>query len=186
MYVTDRPGNWWVTGAPMPPGYTGTLLLENDAAAGNRDFGQVSGSASQVIQIDNGDSGYIDIWTNYYPGADLTLGTPVVVGDADFTLDLSGFNGTVASAGTTTFIVRFTPQANGVRSAVIEIPHGDSSERAPFRINVTGFGVNAGGGTGSGGDSGGGCTAGGSSSAVWMLLALLGGLVIATRLRRAF
>lgn len=187
MYVTDQPGAWWVTGGAMVPFYTGTVLMENAPAAGNRDFGQVSSSASQVIQIDNGDAGYMDINLLYTPGADLVLGTPTVVGDPDFTLNLGGYSTTVASAGTTTFSVIFTPQANGVRSAVIEIPHNDSSERAPFRVHVTGEGVNVGsGGSGSGGSNGGGgCSSGGHGTSVWLVIGLLGGLAAVARLRRA-
>ena len=183
LYVSDQPGNKWNTMAPVPF-YTGTLLPENDAASGNRDFGQSSGS--QVIQIDNGDAGYVAINMFYHAGTDLILGTPTVVGDADFTIDLTGFSTTVPSAGTTTFTIHFNPKANGARSAVIEIPHGDSSEREPYRINVTGFGVNVSSGNGgSGGGSGGGCTADVSSNSVWLLVATLCGLLLATRLRGA-
>jgi hypothetical protein len=188
MYVTDQPGSWWVTGS-MVPFYTGQLLAENQAVGGNRDFGTVNGSAAITLQVDNGDAGYIDITYTYYAGADLTLGTPVVIGDPDFSVSLAGFGNTVASAGTTTFVVTFTPQANGVRSALIEIPHGDASERAPFRINVAGIGdIGSGGGGGGGGGgnggSGGGCVSANKSTAWTAFLAALCGVFAAARVNR--
>ncbi|MCB9895480.1 MAG: choice-of-anchor D domain-containing protein [Planctomycetes bacterium] len=185
--VCDNAGPFFSSFTNPPPAYIGTHLAENAAATGARDFGQVS-SGSLTITVCNADVGYVSVW-GYEPGADLALGTPTVVGDPDFTLNMTGYSNLLTTAGTTTFTINFTPQANGVRSAVIEIPHGDSTERAPFRIQVTGFGTNITGGTGGtgggAGSGGGGCAVDVSGSTLWMLLAVLGGVVIATRLRRA-
>ncbi|MCC7509938.1 MAG: choice-of-anchor D domain-containing protein [Planctomycetes bacterium] len=166
---------------PTPPAYTGTHLAENAPAAGNRDLGTVDGgnSATLTLTICNADVGYF-AWIGYVPGSDLTLGTPTVQGDADFTVELATYSTTVTSAQTTTLIVRFSPLANGVRSATILIPHMDGSEREPFRVHVTGTGANAGIGGGTGTSDGGGC-ASGPGSAVGLLLLTLLGLVAASR-----
>lgn len=186
--VSDQAGPFFDT-TGLPPQYIGTHLAEYAAPAGARLFGDVDGgqTVSLTITVCNADVGYIGLWS-YTPGADLTLGTPTVVGDSDFTLDLAGYSTTVGSAGTTTFVIRFSPRQNGVRTAVIEIPHGDSSEREPFRVIVRGSGVNvSAGGSGSGND-GGGCvaTGAGAGSGSWAALAiLLLSLTVAVRLRRA-
>ena len=188
--VSDSTGPWF-DNTGMVPQYIGTHLDENAAPAGPRNFGTVDGgnTATFTLTIANADVGDF-LWTGYQPGADLTLGTPTLVGHSDFSLDLTGFSTTVTSAGTVSFTVRFSPLADGVRSAVLEIPHSDGSEREPFRVNLTGIGQNAssGGGTvGSGGASGGGggagCSAGHGSA--WWLLFALGALVPALLRRRA-
>lgn len=185
--VSDQPGPFFDT-TGLPPQYTGTHLDENAPAAGNRDFGTVDGgnTGTLTITVANADVGYLDPW-GYKAGADLALAAPTVTGDADFILDLSSFGTTVSSAATTTFVIRFDPQANGVRTATIEIPHLDGSERTPFRINVTGIGANigsGGGGSGGGSDDGGGCAAGTTGNQLWLLAIALGGVLVATRLRR--
>lgn len=187
--VSDSAGPWFDNSGAVPQ-YIGTHLAENAAPAGVRDFGTVDGgnTATFTLTIANADVGDF-LWTGYQPGADLTLGTPTLVGHSDFSLDLTGFSTTVSSAGTVSFTVRFSPLADGARSAVLEIPHADGSEREPFRVNLTGIGQNAsstGGtvGTGSGSGGGGaGCSAG-HGSAWWMLFALVA-LVPAVLRRRA-
>ncbi|MBZ0137617.1 MAG: choice-of-anchor D domain-containing protein [Planctomycetes bacterium] len=170
--VSDAAGPFFDT-TGMVPAYIGTHMDENAAPSGGRDFGNAAGTLT--ITVANADVG-VFLWAGYQPGADLTLGTPTVVGDADFTVGLVGFNNTVASANTTTFEIHFNPQADGVRSAVIELPHGDASEHAPFRIHVTGVGVGVGqgGGGSGGGNSGGGCVSSSSSGGIWLFAGLLG------------
>lgn len=181
LRVCDNSGPFF-DNTQMVPVYQGTHLAENAPAAGNRDMGTVDGgnSVALTITICNADVGYF-AWIGYVPGSDLTLGTPTVQGDADFTVELPSYSTTVTSAQTTSLIVRFTPLANGVRNATILIPHMDGSEREPFRVQVTATGTNAGSGGGSDDSDGGGC-ASGNGSAVWLLLLTLLGLVAASRL----
>ncbi|MBK8206905.1 MAG: hypothetical protein IPK87_08975 [Planctomycetes bacterium] len=180
LRVCDNSGPFFDNN-PTPPAYTGSHMAENAPATGNRDLGTVDGgnSATLTLTICNADVGYF-AWIGYVPGADLTLGTPTVQGDADFTVELAAYSTTVTSAQTTTLIVRFTPLANGVRSATILIPHMDGSEREPFRVQVTATGANVGVGNGSGTSNGGGCVSG-HGSGVWLLLLTLFGLVAASR-----
>jgi hypothetical protein len=184
--VCDDAGPFFQNQANPPATYIGTHLAENAAAGGNSNLGQVT-SGSVTITICNADVGIFTFW--YEPGADLSLGTPAVVGDADFTLDLTGYSGLVASAGTTSFVVNFNAQANGSRSATIEIPHGDTTERAPFRVQVTADGVVIGGpgpgpGGGSGGTSGGGGCIVEPSSSAWLTLVAFLVMLAAPRLAR--
>ena len=76
--------------------------------------------------------------------ASLTLnGTPkVILGGIDaalFTI-VAQPSSPVASAGQTTFTVRFTPTGAGARTASLSIANNDSSEN-PFDINLTGSGT---------------------------------------------
>ena len=76
--------------------------------------------------------------------ASLTLnGTPkVILGGIDaalFTI-VAQPSSPVASAGQTTFTVRFTPTSAGARTASLSIANNDSSEN-PFDINLTGSGI---------------------------------------------
>jgi hypothetical protein len=57
---------------------------------------------------------------------------------------------------------------------VIEIPHDDASERAPFRLHVTGIAGTGGSGSGgsAGGSGGSGCVAG-VGAIGWLFLPLM-------------
>ncbi len=75
---------------------------------------------------------------------DLT-GSPLVAisGNADFTIFAQPTTDPVpASGGSTTFTVRFNPQATGARSATVSIASDDSDEN-PFTFSVTGTGQTA-------------------------------------------
>jgi autotransporter-associated beta strand protein len=74
--------------------------------------------------------------------ADLNLtGAPLVAitGDADFTVHAQPADNPVLEGDSTTFTVRFNPQASGARSATVSIDNDDSDEN-PFTFTVNGTG----------------------------------------------
>lgn len=75
--------------------------------------------------------------------ADLS-GLDVILGGAqaaDFAVTTAP-DASVAAAGSTTFVVTFTPSAGGLRSAQLEISSNDSDEN-PFFIQLSGTGITA-------------------------------------------
>lgn len=109
----------------------GAAISYNEAATGNRLFeaGLSTPSAYSTIFIKNNGDGILD------------LGTPTLggVGAAEYELDLTGFDTTVAAGGSTTLKVRFAPsvEANNVQ-ATISFTHDDADETSPFIINLEG------------------------------------------------
>jgi len=74
--------------------------------------------------------------------ADLNLpGTPLVAisGHPDFTVHAQPADNPVLEGDSTTFTVRFNPQASGTRSATVSIDNDDADED-PFTFTVEGFG----------------------------------------------
>lgn len=77
-------------------------------------------------------------------GTTLTLsGTPKVAvsgtHSSDFTVTTQPSSPVSANGGTTTFVVKFTPSATGVRSATLSIANDDSNEN-PYNFSIQGSG----------------------------------------------
>lgn len=80
-------------------------------------------------------------------GTALTLsGTPKVAvsgtHSSDFTVTTQPSSPVSANGGTTTFVVRFTPSATGVRSAALSIDNDDANEN-PYNFSIQGTGGNS-------------------------------------------
>lgn len=71
-------------------------------------------------------------------------GTPIVTvnGSSDFTVLTQPASAAVASAGNTTFVVRFNPTTTGLKTAEISIANDDSDEN-PYNFTVQGAGAEA-------------------------------------------
>ncbi|MBX3473765.1 MAG: choice-of-anchor D domain-containing protein [Planctomycetes bacterium] len=156
---------------------TGPVIANGAPATGGRDFGTLDlsamPSAALTITIHNAGT------------ADLTLGTPGSSSN-QFTVDLTGFTGTVIAGGTTSFAVRFTATSTGLKGSTISFSHNDTSTTTPFSFGVTGTATitgtpQPGGNGGGGGGGGGGCAAAGGVLAPFALLLLAG---LARRRRR--
>lgn len=106
---------------------------------GEYDFGsqQVSTSSSDItFTIEN--TGTADLLLNGTPDKiQKSGGNP-----GDFTIVQTSTTSPVAPAGSTTFTIRFTPSAIGVRSTTISIPNNDSDEN-PYTFTVKGNGTNS-------------------------------------------
>lgn len=110
---------------------SGATIAYNEAATGNRLFeaGLAAPSAYSTFFIKNNGTGVLD------------LGTPTLGGaDPDqYELNLAGFDTTVAEGGSTTFQVRFAPDAEALNvQATISFTHDDADETSPFIINLEG------------------------------------------------
>jgi hypothetical protein len=104
----------------------------NLATTGSRSFGSVAlGSTGDLtFTIKNtGDSNLT--------GLGITLGGSH---PGDFSITANPTAPVAGPSGSTTFIVRFTPTASGIRSSLIQIANNDLDE-APFEITVTGTGL---------------------------------------------
>ncbi|MCF6228109.1 MAG: choice-of-anchor D domain-containing protein, partial [Planctomycetes bacterium] len=113
---------------------TGAQMGNSSPAGGGRDFGQVdivAGAGQLTIAIEN------------QGNQDLALGTPTITGAgaSEFSLNLTGMLTTVATMGSTSFIIDFDPSAIGVFDAIIEFTHNDIGTAKPFVINITGEGI---------------------------------------------
>jgi MYXO-CTERM domain-containing protein len=112
---------------------TGPQVSNGSAAVGGLDFGQhdihAGPSAALVIHIENAGT------------QNLTLGSPVLNGAADFTLDTTGMAGLLSPGGSTTFAIYFDPAQFGVQGATIEFVHNDTGTTTPFSFSVTGDGI---------------------------------------------
>lgn len=80
-------------------------------------------------------------------GTALTLsGTPKVAvsgtHSSDFTVTTQPSSPVSANSGTTTFVVKFTPSATGVRSAALSITNDDANEN-PYNFSIQGTGGNS-------------------------------------------
>ena len=115
---------------------TGTPLSHNASPTGVRNFG------NQLVAA--GPTPAITITISNPGGAQLVVGTPTLGGTApgEFVLDTSGFNGNVASGGTTSFTIAFDPTTTGQKTATVEFTHNATTATTPFIINVVGTGVN--------------------------------------------
>ena len=148
----------------------GALIANGAAATGIRAFG------SMDIALTPGAP--ITIFVLNAGNATLTLGAPFAT-NSDFTVNATGFPGSLAAGASATFTVSFTPATVGTKSANIEFTHNDASTTTPFAFQVTGTATTSGPGPGpgpgntggSGGGGGGGCTVAGND--YWMLVFLI-------------
>ena len=112
-----------------------TSIADGDTSpdtADDTDFGSATAGSSVVTHtftIQNTGTG------------DLTLsGSPIVAisGSSDFTISTQPASGSVAAAGSTTFIVTFTPTTVGTQTATISIANDDSDEN-PYDFVLQGM-----------------------------------------------
>lgn len=107
---------------------SGTALTD---AVGNVNYGNVSATGlTKTFTIRN--TGAVDL-----TGIAVTKDGPY---SSDFTLDTGGMNSVVAAGASTTFSVKFAPQATGVRTASLHIASNDADEN-PFDIALAGTGT---------------------------------------------
>lgn len=125
-YIEVREGS--ATGPMVPSGAVVT-------SGGGRDFGSIDTaagpSAAQIIVFRN-------------PGTqDLVLGTPALAGPNanQFTLNMTGFNATVAAGATTQFSVSFDPSAVGIKDAQVEFTQNDTTQASPYIVPIRGRGT---------------------------------------------
>jgi hypothetical protein len=116
-------------------GAAGPHIVHGTAAEGGRDFGawepgETSDAPLYVRVMNVGD-------------AQLTLGDPYLDGPHadDFTLDLTGFAGSLATGEYALFKVEFTPGGGGPRHATLRIPHNGTGVADPFVFELTGTGL---------------------------------------------
>ncbi len=114
----------------------GISIPSGDASprtADNTDFGTVTVGNSQTLTFTIANTGSVDLNLS---------GTPIVTISgthaADFTLAADATT-PVASSGTTTFQITFTPSAAGPRQATISIANDDSDEN-PYTFAIQGTG----------------------------------------------
>ncbi len=114
----------------------GISIPSGDASprtADNTDFGDVTVGNSQTLTFTIANTGSVDLNLS---------GTPIVTISgthaADFTLAADATT-PVASGGTTTFQITFTPGATGLRQATISIANDDSDEN-PYTFAIQGTG----------------------------------------------
>ena len=114
-----------------------TSIVDGDATpatSDSTDFGSVTVGQDRSVTYTISNSGDVA----------LTLsGTPkVAVGGtnaADFSVTTQPTSPVSAGGGTTTFVVKFTPSATGVRSATLSIANDDSNEN-PYNFSIQGSG----------------------------------------------
>lgn len=122
------------------------------AASGG--FGNItSGNVSTTNGLQNTAFGNVNLGSNLAKDfeiqntgtASLTLsGTPIVsiggTNPGDFVVTTPPATSSVAAGASTTFIITFTPQAVGTRSAIVSIANNDSDEN-PYTYLINGTGV---------------------------------------------
>ncbi|MEI6177698.1 MAG: choice-of-anchor D domain-containing protein, partial [Verrucomicrobiota bacterium] len=102
--------------------------------AGAKDFGSVSVGSNASLTFTIKNIGNANL-------TDLSI-TKDGANAGDFTVTSSPTAPVTGPSGTTSFVVRFAPSAEGARSAAIHIANNDSNEN-PFDINLTGTGTAA-------------------------------------------
>jgi hypothetical protein len=134
----------------------------------------VGASCSVPVTITNTGSG------------NLVLGTPALsgTGAAGFTLDLSTFTTQVAPGSSTTFLVIYTPSAEGVHTATLTFTHDAGTVASPFTLTLTAETPSMGGGSGGDGGTGAGCIGTRAGTLLWPLV-LMAALVMRRRRVRA-
>ncbi|TXE18508.1 choice-of-anchor D domain-containing protein [Psychroserpens burtonensis] len=125
-------------GSPIPEiNVQGNAVTINDgdttpAIADDTDFGTVNTTGAtnveQTFTIQNTGSAALSIGS-------ITIGGAY---SGDFTLTTSPAT-SVAASGSTTFVIRFNPSADALRTASVSIVNGDSDEN-PYNFNIQGTG----------------------------------------------
>lgn len=141
----ENPYNFSIQGTGLAPEINvtgnGVSIADGDAtpsATDHTDFGSLditTGTLDRTFTIQN---------TGTYALA--LSGSPRVVvtgaNAADFSVTTQPASGTVATGGSTTFVVRFNPSAVGLRSAGISIANDDLDEN-PYDFSIQGTGTAA-------------------------------------------
>ncbi|MCZ7606421.1 MAG: choice-of-anchor D domain-containing protein [Planctomycetota bacterium] len=114
-------------------GVSGTVITDNEAVGGQRDFGQVNVSTqSNPLTIAVSNMGPNSI--SFPSGITKTGSDPT-----DFYINAGGFPASLAVGQTATFTIVFYRQTVGVSTATINLEHNASgSGTTPFEINVRG------------------------------------------------
>ncbi|MBZ0136733.1 MAG: choice-of-anchor D domain-containing protein [Planctomycetes bacterium] len=162
----------------------GANITPGQAAAGTaRAFGDMvvgtgPGAALTITIANNG-------------GAALILSGFAVTGDSgEFLVDTSSMSASVASAGSTTFTIAFSPTSTGAKSATVSFNHDDPGVANPFTFEITGNGTTSTPGpgptpiSGGGGGGGGGCVAGSGANFALLLVTAMSACLGARTLRR--
>ncbi|MCA8913600.1 MAG: hypothetical protein KDB82_18090, partial [Planctomycetes bacterium] len=128
---------------PGPPlevregGLTGTVITDNEAVGGLRDFGIVNTSTQAPLQIGLINNGVAAIDLSGFSVNSKTGANP-----GDFTLQLAGVPASLPVGSSCTFTIVFYRTTTGVSTATIQIPHNATgSGTSPFDINVKGEAV---------------------------------------------
>lgn len=118
-------------------GTGGTVITDNQAVGGLRDFGIVNVSTQAPLQIALTNNGPQPISLAGFTTTSKTGANP-----GDFTLQLGGVPQTLAVGSTVQFTIIFYRTTQGVSTATIQVPHNaNGSGTAPFDINVRGEAV---------------------------------------------
>jgi hypothetical protein len=136
-FIVNLRGNG-VTTAPSievrENGAGGAQLTNPAPATGILDFG--------TQDINAGPTAAATIYVENTGTANLTLGIPSFASPTtEFQLQVAGFAGSVAPAGTATFTITFDPTSAGTHTAVVEFTHNDAAAGTPFVLNLTGDAV---------------------------------------------
>lgn len=133
--LTVREHNAAISVTPAPSPLPGTLITDNQAVGGLRDFGQVATSTNSAIA-------YFIVTNN--SGSAITLGSITKTGTnpTDFFLNPTGqtwpgFAGSLAAGASTYFGVQFYSTTGGVKTATLEFTHNAPGVgTSPFQVNV--------------------------------------------------
>ena len=115
----------------------GNTIIDGDTTPttiDDTDFGSIGvpGTIDKTFTIQNSGTAVLNL-----------LGTPIVAisGDVSFTILTQPSASSIINGGTDlTFVVRFTPSANGTVQAVVSIDNNDSNEN-PYTFTIQGVGV---------------------------------------------
>jgi hypothetical protein len=162
---------------------SGALIANGAAASGIRAFGS--------MDITTTPSAPITIFVHNAGTATLTLGAPFST-NGDFTVNATGFPGSLAAGANASFTVTFAPGSVGVKAASVQFTHNDASTPTPFSFGVSGEATAANPGpgptppNGGGGGGSGGCVANSCDYGLIVLLLVgVAGLGARTRRQRA-
>jgi len=128
---------------PGPPlevregGLSGTVITDNEAVGGLRDYGIVNTSTQAALTIGMTNNGVTSIDLSGFNVNSKTGANP-----GDFTLQLAGVPASLPVGSSCTFNIVFYRTTAGVSTATIQIPHNATgSGTSPFEINVKGEAV---------------------------------------------
>lgn len=132
----ENPFNIAITGTGIPGAPEITVEApDNTSLIGGIDsvpFGSINVGSSQSTTLKIGNIGTVDL-------KDITV---AIDGEhtADFSIQTPPASQVAGGTGTTTFTIRFAPQATGIRTAALHIGSNDSDEN-PFDLLLTGIGA---------------------------------------------
>jgi len=113
----------------------GASLTDNAVVGGLRNLGRIDPAA--------GAGNSVTFFLSNTGLGNLTLTTPQITPATDFTLSTAGFLTTVVAGASTSVTATFDPNSAGTKTAQISFDFsGGSIPSTPFRINLSGEGVN--------------------------------------------